>query len=161
MVLQANFAKRFVSNSENTPPSAKADGSRLHATLHDAARRRRARTNGAPRASKYTVEQAKRRSQTKPAAPLKFKVAAPAPVVHDVEMKDAAPMASSSTIADVTLPKHLGRPQFCEVSRDALIAVDPELADADLTFIREELEKLGPELVFILSFLFTKLVSDH
>ena len=139
MVLQSNFAKRYISGMENTPPSSKT-------AIQVAARRRRARTNGAPRASRYTVEQAKRRSQTKPAASLRFKVA-PAPVLRDVQMKELEPVASSSSGPEVTLPKHLGRPQYCEVAREALSSVDPELGDADVSFIREELEKVGPEYV--------------
>jgi len=143
MVLQSNFAKRYVSNAENAPPSSKTAISRIQ----DAARRRCARANGVPRASKYTVEQAKRRSHTRPAASLKFKVA-PAPVIRDVQMRAPEPVASSSSSGpEVTLPKHLGRPQYCEVAREALSSADPELGNADISFVREGLEQFGPEYV--------------
>ena len=143
MVLQSNFAKRYISGMENTPPSSKT-------AIQVAARRRRARTNGAPRTSKYAVEHAKRRSHAKPAASVRFKVS-PASVVRDVQMKEPEPVASSSSGPEVTLPKHLGRPQYCEVAREALSSADSELGDADISFIREELEKLGPE--YVLSFI--------
>ena len=142
MVLQSNFAKRYISGMENTPPASSAK-----TAIQVTARRRRARTNGVPRASKYAVEQAKRRSQTKPAASVRFKVAP----VRDVQMKEPEPVASSSSSSssgpEVTLPKYLGRPQYCEVAREALSSVDPELGDADISFVREGLEKFGPEYV--------------
>jgi hypothetical protein len=57
-------------------------------------------------------------------------------------MKDAAPAFAPKV---VTLPKYLGRPQYCEISKDALAAIDPDLANADVEFIREGLEQCGPE----------------
>jgi hypothetical protein len=43
------------------------------------------------------------------------------------------------------LPKELGRPEYCEISEEAIRAVGPELGATDITYIREYLEVLGPE----------------
>lgn len=157
MVLQSNFARRL--NAENTPPTihpnapAKSLASRLRTSLHDAARRRRGRTNGGTHAPKYAVEHAKRRSLTKsPSVSIRFNItsiSSTPPPVADVEMKDAEPLPSvpvSKTIP-VVLPKQLGRPEYSEVSKEAVEAVDPELADIDPEYVREKLEELGPSYV--------------
>ncbi|KAG6857505.1 hypothetical protein H0H87_002130 [Tephrocybe sp. NHM501043] len=144
MVLQSNFAKRVASNAENTPPSVlpKNLASRLLSTAH----RRRARVNGHSTSSKYAAEQAARRSRKSkhPAHQLQFRVLAiPTP---DPEMADSLPVASSSSSSNtvpVTLPKQLGRPDFLEVSREALMAVAPEFNDADAQYIRDALECFG------------------
>ncbi|GLB39933.1 hypothetical protein LshimejAT787_0704430 [Lyophyllum shimeji] len=163
MVLQSNFAKRFVSNAENTPPPSvlpsKSLSSRLRSSLHSATRRRRAAHNTS---SKYTVEQAARRSRTKsPANSLKFKMraiggGAAAFPIPDVEMADASESSSTSTTSasrtvPVMLPKELGRPEYCEVSREALLAADPELADVEPAYLRDLLETMGPQMLKTLS----------
>ncbi|KAG5651054.1 hypothetical protein H0H81_010050 [Sphagnurus paluster] len=149
--LQSNGARRYVSNSENTPPASvlpsKSLASRLRTT------RRRSRNNGGSPA-KYNAEQAARRSRTKagPAqASLRFKIKAlPNP---DVEMADASPSSTSAanTTVPVMLPKELGRPEYREVSREALVAADPELVDVNPVFLREGLEAFGPQLLKTLS----------
>ncbi|RDB28061.1 hypothetical protein Hypma_001286 [Hypsizygus marmoreus] len=153
MVLQSNFAKRVVSNVENHPPSTttKSIASRLRTSITDAARRRRARANGTS-TSKYNAVQAKRRSAKTPASNIKFRMATipnvPPPVV-DVEMRDAEPSGSSSATGNtpVVLPKELGRPDYRDVSREALVAADPELHDTDVTFLREALQEIGPDML--------------
>ena len=150
MVLQANFAKR--TDAENTPPSTHSKGlaGRLHNSIHETTRRRRGRTSGAPYTSKYAVEQAKKRNtnKSKTAASVRFTVTTvPTPV--DVEMDDATRPSTSYLSGPgsipITLPRTLGRPEFREVSSEALQAIDPSLADTDIGHIRESLEELGPE----------------
>lgn len=147
MVLQSNFAKR--ANAENTPPSqhrlGKSLASRVRSSLHDTARRRRARTNGLPRTSKYVVEQARRRNHAiLPSNKLRFHVTTIAPPpVTDIEMKDAEPSLKTTTVP-VTLPKELGRPEYCEISQEAISAIAPELGDTDIGYLRETLEEFGP-----------------
>jgi hypothetical protein len=148
MVLQSNFSKR---SNENKPPiqhGGKSLSSRIRTSLHDAARRRRARANGAPCTSKYAVEQAKRRSHSKlSVTTVRFHLTAiTAPPVIDVEMKDA----SSTTTVPIMLPRVLGRPEYCEISREAITAVDPELTGTDISYIREGLEEFGPGYDFSL-----------
>lgn len=148
MVLQANFAKS--SDAENTPPPTYSKGlsHRLHTTIHATSRRRRAR--GASYTSKYAIEQAKRRGTNKSKAPacVRFTVAT-LPTPLDVEMSDATrPSTSYSPVpkfVPVTLPRILGRPEYREVSPEALQAIDPLLADTDINHVRETLEELGPE----------------
>lgn len=144
MVLQPNFAKR--ANSENTPPAAphlvtgKAIAAQARSTLQEASRRRRARANGVPHTSKNKVEQAKKRSVTKPSTPaatFRFNVTS-APGTPDIEMQDVTPTPSTQ----VTLPRHLGRPDYREVSQEALIAADSE--DTNIAFLRQGLEDFGP-----------------
>jgi len=147
MVLQSNFAKRV--DAENTPPSQhgeKSLSSRIRSSLHDAARRRRARTNGVTRTSKYTVEQAKRRSQSKSPATttIRFNVTTIAtPPVVDVEMKDPGSSFATSTVP-VVLPRVLRWPEYSEISKEAIQAIDPELGDTDISYLRESLEVFGP-----------------
>ncbi|KAG6865591.1 hypothetical protein C0991_001140 [Blastosporella zonata] len=132
--MASNFAKRTVSNTENTPPS-KSFASRLLTN-------RRTRTANS---SKYAATQAARRSrkQKQPAKQLKFKVLS-IPIV-DVEMVDGTPAASSSSsqTVPVVLPKELGRPDFREVSREALMAAAPDFKDVDPQFLRDGLECFG------------------
>ncbi|KAG6909740.1 hypothetical protein DXG01_015728 [Tephrocybe rancida] len=144
MVLQSNFAKRTVSNAENTPPSVlpKSLASRLLSNTQ----RRRARANGHGNSSKYAAEQAARRSrkQKQPTRQLTFKMLSiPTP---EIEMADATPGASSSSsnTVPITLPKQLGRPEYLEVTREALVASASGFADADASYIREGLECFGP-----------------
>lgn len=148
MVLQANFAKR--TDVENAPPSTHSKGlaGRLHSSIQDTSRRRRARTSGNSLTSKYAIELAKRRTTNKSKASscyVHFKVTA-VPTSLDVEMDDATgPSISGSRSVPISLPRTLGRPAFKEVSSEALRAVDPSLADTDVNHIRETLEEFGPE----------------
>lgn len=151
MVLQANFAKSI--DAENTPPVTYSKGlaSRLHTSIHDTSRRRRARNSGVSHTSKYAIEQAKRRNSNKSktaAACVRFTVTTvPSPV--DVEMDDATRPSTSYLPAaksiPISFPRILGRPEFREVSPEALQAIDPSLVDTDINHIRETLEELGPE----------------
>ncbi|RDB28313.1 hypothetical protein Hypma_001305 [Hypsizygus marmoreus] len=157
MVLQSTYAKRIISGVENHPPSptTKAIASRLRNSATDAARRRRARANGAS-TPEYNAVQAKRRSAKTPTRTIKFHMATipnvPPPIV-DVEMKGAEPSGSSSapSTTPVVLPKLLKRPEFCDVSRETLVAADPELHDTDITFLRDVLEDMGSEMFRSLS----------
>ncbi|KAF5384418.1 hypothetical protein D9615_003213 [Tricholomella constricta] len=161
MVLQSNFAKRIASNAENTPPASvlptKSLSSRLRSTLNDGRHRRRARTTASTTTggnpAKYNAEQAARRKRTKaPAASLRFKMKSIAPhPIADVEMADGESTSTSNNIIPVMLPKELGRPEYCEISREALLAADPELTDVNPVYLREGLEAFGPQLLRTLS----------
>jgi hypothetical protein len=151
MVLQANFAKRTVTDVENAPPSTHSKGlaGRLHSSIYDTSRRRRARTSGVSLTSKYAIEQAKRRtankSKTSESAYVRFTFTA-VPTSLDVEMNDATrPSASGPRSIPISFPRTLGRPEFKEVSSEALQSVDPSLVDTDINHIRETLQELGPE----------------
>ena len=66
--------------------------------------------------------------------------------VQDVEMKDAQPTAQPSMEkTTVQLPRHLARPEYKEISRETLAAIDPELTKAPIEYIHEGLAALGPE----------------
>ena len=149
MVLQPNFAKR--TDVENAPPSTYSKGlaGRLHSSIHDTSRRRRARTSGVSLStSKYAIEQAKRRTANRSKASsvyVRFTVTS-VPTSLDVEMDDATRLSTSGPRSiPISFPRTLGRPEFKEVSSEALEAVDPSLVDADIHHIRETLEELGPE----------------
>lgn len=148
MVLQANFAKR--TDVENAPPSthSKSLASRLHSSLQDASRRRRARTSGHSLTSKYAIELAKKRTANKSKASscyVHFK-APSVPPSSDVKMGDATPPSFSGLRrVPISLPRTLGRPEFKEVSSEALRTIDPTLADININHIREALEECGPE----------------
>ncbi|KAJ7594266.1 clampless1 Clp1 protein [Mycena floridula] len=157
MVLRANRVNRL---DENLPPALtshvpKSLSSRLRSGISEVARRRRARVTGSPHAPKYTAEQARRRQKSKtPSSSIRFKVStAPAPSA-DVEMKDAEPSTSGITSTNVVLPKELGRPEYREVSKEALAAVAPDLASEDgppLEAVRDMLAAWGPEMLRVLA----------
>ncbi len=153
MVLQSkSFSKRV--ESENAPPG-KGEGfaSRSFRTsFHAAASRRRARNNASKQA-KYTVEQAKRRNMIKSPTniirmsfPVNPRTASP---VADVEMKEPSPPTQSSTIP-ITFPLYLGRPEYVEVPKTSIAAIDPDLAKTDLNYIRDTLMAgtMGPRYVY-------------
>ncbi|KAF8810341.1 clampless1 Clp1 protein [Phlegmacium glaucopus] len=156
MVLQANFAKR--TDAENTPPPTYPKGlaSRIQSSIHETSHRRRARNNGASHTSKYAIEQAKRRNTSKSkiaAREVRFSgfTLTPVPTPSDVEMDDATRASTSHLPAAIcvpmSFPRTLGRPEFREVSPEALQAIDPSLVDTDINHIRETLEELGPDLI--------------
>ncbi|KAG2007211.1 hypothetical protein CC2G_014924 [Coprinopsis cinerea AmutBmut pab1-1] len=143
-------------DAENMPPAPAVKGvaaNRLRSSLHDASRRRRGRATNTPRNSKQLVEQAKRRDVMKPKSTstgsLKFTITSPPST--DVQMSDAAPSTSTPLTIPISLPKELARPQFKEVPREALMAVNPELADTDPEYIRQVLESHGPQMLASLS----------
>lgn len=157
MVLTSNFSKR--NDGENAPPTstpAKGSGhksliSRLRdSSLRETSRRRRARTTGGANSPKYAVEQAKRRSEAKSTpSPIRFSIATSSRT-DDIEMQDASPVAGPSRVlptptpTSLSLPRELLRPEYIEISKEAIAAVDPELASVDLRYIREQLEDFGP-----------------
>ncbi|KAG6862928.1 hypothetical protein C0991_009420, partial [Blastosporella zonata] len=132
MVFQSDFAKCTISNAENTPSFVllKSFASQLLTT-----RRTRAKTPANP--GKYAATQAARRSrkQQQPFRQLNL----------DVEVTDGTPAAalSSSHTVPVVLPKQLGRPDFREVSREALLAASPNFKNTDPQFVRDGLECFG------------------
>ncbi|KAG5643326.1 hypothetical protein DXG03_001176 [Asterophora parasitica] len=159
MVLQSNYAKRIVSNAENTPPSVlptKSVASRFRSNLHDG-RRRRQRTSGSSNPAKFIAEQAARRGR-KPAS-LRFKMKSiPSP---DVEMSDSTLTPPPTNTVPVMLPKELGRPEYVEVQRAALLAADPGLDnETPLSYIRDNLNAYGPQLLKTLSTVRASTASD-
>lgn len=148
MVLRPNVTSRF---DENLPPitsSSKSISARLRTDL--ARRRRASRTTPYSYTSKYVLDQAKRRRKPRTAvSSVRFKIATIPNA--DIEMRDETAKRSTKTI---TLPKVLPRPEYCEVSREALKAASIDLASPDCPppeLVREMLPKWGPECVFICS----------
>lgn len=90
--------------------------------------------------SRYSYD-IKQRHSKQPRAPYRFQFIAP-PVL-DVQMKEADIPKTT-----VVLPRHLPRPDFREINRDNLTAIDPELADTPIEYIQDGLEAMGPESVF-------------
>jgi len=145
MVLQPNFARR--TESENTPPTnPKLLTSRLHTSVHDASRRRRARMSGSgiTKKQKYSIEQAKRRNETRSKASVRFTVTT-VPTLADVEMTEAETPQRQPRTYPLSLPKELARPEYKEVPVESILAIDASLADTDMEHIRDSLEMLGPE----------------
>ncbi|KAL6298486.1 hypothetical protein BKA93DRAFT_744018 [Sparassis latifolia] len=48
------------------------------------------------------------------------------------------------------LPSRLGRPTFHEVSREAMTAIDPDLGEAPMQYIRDNLEAVGARMARVL-----------
>lgn len=135
--------KRAQAISENTPPTK-----RVSASIRDASRRRRARVvSGVPitHMSRYAydVKHRKARASSRPSLLFQF-----API-RDVETKPAEAVSAAEQAGlsktTVVLPRHLPRPDFREINRDTLAAIDAELADTPIEYIQDGLETLGPE----------------
>jgi hypothetical protein len=145
-------------DSENTPALALShfNGRRLStqirkASLHQAARRRRARVHGVTDNLKFNIDHAKKKKQVK--APLvSFKVSAkapPPPPSSDIEMADAsapvppAPQPAAVSKQPIHTPRYLVRPAPREVNPQAIKAAAPDLADVNVDYIKDALPELG------------------
>jgi len=77
---------------------------------------------------------------------LRFRFASFSIPVQDVEMKDTqSPTQQTVEKTTVQLPRHLARPDYKEISRETLAAIDPELTKAPVEYVHEGLATLGPE----------------
>jgi hypothetical protein len=157
MVLQPsnknNIMKKRSSakSSENIPPVKLRT---VSSSLKDASRRRRARVAGnfSTTSNFVTNKQAyaqhikQRKMKSSSSKSLRFRFESFSIPVQDVEMKDAQPtIQPSMEKTTVQLPRHLARPEYKEISRATLAAVDPELTKAPIEYIHEGLAALGPE----------------
>ena len=61
---------------------------------------------------------------------------------RDIKVPDMEAPGSRSKATQI--PRHLARPDYREVSRDNITAIDSELAGVPLDYIREGLEITGP-----------------
>jgi hypothetical protein len=151
MVLQANAAnKRPASENAVASKNENLAVRNFRTSFHAAAIRRRARNHG-PKTTKYAVEQAKRRSIIRSPSNIiriSFPMNPPPSPAADVEMKDASPPSRSPTVP-VQFPLYLGRPEYLEVPKASIQAIDPELAKADISYIRDTLmaSTMGPRYV--------------
>lgn len=137
-------------DSENTPPSDRLANPKAKVRKGiqaAAASRRRARALNSPNHPRYAVALAKQKSASK-SPPASFEVEVPHTPPADVEMADATP---AITMTSVSLPRYLSRPTFREVPKQNIAAVAPELADTPLTYIRDGLECLGPDMLQVLA----------
>lgn len=157
MVLQPsnknNVTKKRSSakSSENIPPVKLRT---VSSSLKDASRRRRARVAGnfTTTSNFVTNKQAyaqhiKQRKMKSPSSKsLRFRFKSFSIPVQDVEMTDVQP-ATQPIVQKTTvqLPRHLARPDYKEVSRESLAAIDPELTKAPTEYIQQGLAALGPE----------------
>ncbi|KAF9540948.1 hypothetical protein CPC08DRAFT_717218 [Agrocybe pediades] len=157
MVLKptGNSSKRSA-KSENTPPQAndarpstpiKTFANRLQTHLIE---RRRARTSGSSpsnpspySAAKFKMQQSRRRrvKGTKASDPFKFKVTQP-----KVGLGDSS-KASGQKMVNVSVPRVLPRPDYKEINRDVLSAIDPSCVESMVDFLRESLESIYPEFL--------------
>ena len=153
MVLQPsnknNIVKKRSSakSSENIPPVKLRT---VSSSLKDASRRRRARVAGnfSTTSNFVTSKQAyakhikQRKMKPSSSKTLRFRFESFSIPVQDVEMKDIQPILEKTT---VQLPRHLARPDYKDISREALAAIDPELSKTPVEYIHEGLAALGPE----------------
>jgi hypothetical protein len=136
-------------SSENIPPVKLRT---VSSSLKDASRRRRARVAGnftttsnfVTNKQAYAQHLKQRKMKTTSNLRLRFKsFSLP---LQDVEMKDVQPVTQPiMEKTTVQLPRHLARPDYKEVSRGALAAVDPGLSKAPIEYIQQGLAALGPE----------------
>ena len=154
MILQLNHARR-ASNAENVHPSSRFSSKRssnLRSSIQNISKRRRARTIGTPAKNpRYVVEQAKKNLKKKnmtgnSTAAAEPEVSVPAASTNvearDIKVPDMEAPGSGSKATQI--PRHLARPDYREVSRDNITAIDSELAGVPLDYIREGLEITGP-----------------
>jgi hypothetical protein len=157
MVLQpsnkTNILKKrsAAKSSENVPPVKLRT---VSTSLKDASRRRRARVAGnfSTTSNFVTNKQAyvqhikQRKMKPSSSKTLRFRFESFSIPVQDVEMKDLQP-ATQQVMEKTTvqLPRHLARPDYREISRDTLAAIDPELTKTPVEYIHDGLAALGPE----------------
>ncbi|KAG2361034.1 hypothetical protein BDR07DRAFT_1359416 [Suillus spraguei] len=159
MVLQtANYVRHI--DSENTPPVARLNAKpfRVRTGIQGASRRRRALVSGGAHHLRHALEHAKKRKgQTAPKHPL-TPVRMDVPTSsRDVEMGDST--VSKST-ASVSLPRRLARSEITEIPISTLQAVAPELVHTHIDYIREGLERLGPDMLRVLAGIKAEPVSN-
>lgn len=152
MVFQSNYARR-APNAENVHPRSSKRRSSLRISIQSASRRRRARTAGPTNHSpRYVAEQAMRRSMTRsPTAGVRFDVAREA---NDVDMRDIEAAAGPTSMqkgTPITLPRYLARPDFREIKKETITAIDCEFSDIPLQYIQEGLESTGPAMMKVLA----------
>ncbi|EJD43492.1 hypothetical protein AURDEDRAFT_185632 [Auricularia subglabra TFB-10046 SS5] len=67
------------------------------------------------------------------------------------DAQDSDRIAITTQGAKVIFPRRLARPEPAAVSRDALAAIDPSLADVAPAYVLEKLQPMGPQLVAMLA----------
>lgn len=168
MILQLNHARR-ASNAENVHPSPRFSSKRssnLRSSIQNISKRRRARTIGTPAKNPwYVVEQAKKNLKKKKnmtgnsTAAAEPEVSVPAASTNvearDIKVLDMEAPGSGSKATQI--PRHLARPDYREVSRDNITAIDSELASVPLDYIREGLEITGPAYGYFYLYTITSL----
>ena len=157
MVLQPsnknNIVKKKSSakSSENIPPVKLRT---VSSSLKDASRRRRARVAGnftttsnfVTNKQAYAQHIKQRKMKASTSKTLRFRFESFSIPVQDIEMKDVQPPTQPiMEKTTVQLPRHLARPDYKEVNRDTLAAIDLELAKAPIEYIQQGLAALGPE----------------
>lgn len=135
----SNFVSDKKRNSENTPPKPKVASSKASSSsITAASRRRRARSNGMYEKLR-AVESARRRNTRSPAVTLDVKpVATPSPA-EDAMICDAPATTTSMPHMVVKLPRRLARPAFRDIEKATLAAIEPDLADTPIEYIRDTL----------------------
>lgn len=168
MILQLNHARR-ASNAENVHPSLRFSSKRssnLRSSIQNISKRRRARTIGTPvKNPRYVVEQAKKNLKKKKnmtgnsTAAAEPEVSVPAASTNvearDIKVLDMEAPGSGSKATQI--PRHLARPDYREVSRDIITAIDSELAGVPLDYIQEGLEITGPAYGYFYLYTITSL----
>lgn len=147
MVFQSNHARR-ASNSENVHPSSyRRSSSKRYSSFRNStqspSRRRRARTTGNNNPRSPAHRSARRTNTRASTAAVRFDIAREVTdaEANDTEMREEA--GSSSQKTPITLPRWLARPDYREVRRETLVAIDPEFADVPLEYIQDGLESTG------------------
>lgn len=145
-------------DAENTPPSSRIANpkAKVRKGIQAAASRRRARAINSSSHPRYAVSLAKQKSTSK-SPPASFEVEVPRTPPADVDMADATPAISMTS---VSLPRYLSRPTSRDVPKQNIAAVAPELADTPLTYIRDGLECLGPDMLQVLAGVKAETVSN-
>ncbi|KAN0094560.1 hypothetical protein V8E55_002847 [Tylopilus felleus] len=143
MPLQSSSSPRR-SDAENTPPIPRlaTNKSKVRGGIQGSSRRRRVRSTGGPNHPRYAIGQAKHKSSSRSQhSPVNVQL----PSSPEVDVPDPV-----STIP-VSLPRYLSRPSFRDTAKEAITSVAPELAETHLSYIREGLQCLGPDMLKVLA----------
>lgn len=106
---------------------------------------RRARTCSPPSSLHTTPTSIKRRSKPHSTTSATFPLA-PAPISRDVEMDDPGMgFFNPQNLAKFRLPTKLGRPAERPVRTEILAAVDPDIVDVPLEYLKDVLSENGTE----------------
>jgi len=145
MVLHPNTASKRPAPDGSTPLKFESQTVRhMRACVQATANRKLIHHKGSKR-SKFTIEQARRKSIIKLTTNMMtFALARPPPPQIKQEPKDSATLDKDKFLPKtLDLPLYLGLPEYEEVPQASIEAVDPSLVGTSVGYIRDTLIKYG------------------
>ena len=145
MVLYSNSSSSRPAFDSSAPLKFESQTLRyMRACVQASANRKHMHQKGS-KATKFTIEQARRKSIIKLTTNMMtFALARPPPPQIKQEDKDSATLDKDKSLPKtLDLPLYLGLPEYEEVPQASIEAVDPSLVDTSVGYIRDTLIKFA------------------